>query len=104
MRTNVGKGSRVKGVVADARAEDWYRSQLPKSIVDWNVLESAQPYTFESLCRVYEHCGRHEQQTLYMLKGAAALDCQEVMRAHGLRGVHPQSFEALYGNSLHPNG
>lgn len=99
--SNVGTGSSIRRHRTDAVTEDRFRSYLPKEVVAWNLFEAAQPSTFESLYQVYQ---MHGQNTLYMLKGAAALDCQEVMKNHGLRGVHPQSFEALYGNSLHPNG
>lgn len=94
-RSNVSKGSKVQATYTTADVEDRFRSYLPREIVAWNLFESAQPFTFESLYRVYQI---HGSNTLTMLKGAAALDCQQVMKAHGLRGVHPQSFEALYAD------
>ena len=91
---NITEGSQVRAVTADPERDEYYRSLLPPEIVQWSLLEPPQPFTFESLYTVYK---QHGPKTLELLKGAMAVDCQQVMEAQGLKGVHPQSFKSLFG-------
>ena len=99
--TNLSQGSTVQRVNVNPDREDRYKSLLPKEIVDWINFEAPQPFTYESVYPLWQKFG---PKTLEMLQGASAVDCQNVMKEHGLKGVHPNSFEAKYGNPPQQNG
>lgn len=90
---NTTPGSSIGRVRETRREEEYYRSLLPPEVVQWSLLELPEPLTFRSLYQVYQQYG---DRTIEVLGMATALDCDEVMAKHLLKGDHPHGYRSKY--------